>query len=44
MQEIKTLAWTIIGLFSILLAIMGWDMIRQNKKEQKKTKNKNRKR
>lgn len=44
MQEIKALAWTIIGLFSIILAIMGWDTIRQNKKEQKKTRNKNRKR
>ena len=32
------LIWTIIGLFSILLAIMGWDTIRQNIKERKKNK------
>ena len=32
------LVWTIIGLFSILLAIMGWDTIRQNIKERKKNK------
>ena len=32
------LIWTIIGLFSILLAIMGWDTISQNIKERKKNK------
>lgn len=32
------LGWTIIGLFSILLAIMGWDTIRQNIKEREKNK------
>lgn len=35
------LGWTIIGLFSILLAIMGWDTIikeREKNKEQKQKK------
>ena len=32
------LIWTIIGLFSILLTIMGWDTIRQNIKEREKNK------
>ena len=32
------LIWTIIGLFSILLTIMEWCMIRQNIKELEKNK------
>lgn len=32
------LVWAIIGLFSMMLAIMGWDIIGQNIKERKKNK------
>jgi len=37
------LIWTIIGLFSIMLAIMGWDTIRQNIKERKNKEQKQKK-
>jgi flagellar biosynthesis/type III secretory pathway M-ring protein FliF/YscJ len=38
-----TLIWTIIGLFSIMLAIMGWDTISRNIKERKNKEQKQKK-
>jgi len=37
------LVWTIIGLFSILLAIMGWDTLKQTINDRKEKNDKERK-